>query len=72
MGLPFKPAVPRKRKYKEDHMIKVGDVVRLKSGGLPMTVTWVYASCIGTAYFNSEEDFKVKDSIPVECIELVE
>lgn len=63
---------------KENHMdFKLGDVVRLKSGGAILTVSYLnvedgrFAS-VDVVYFDDIGEFREQEFIPVECIELVD
>lgn len=59
--------------------IKVGDLVRLKSGGSPMTVIKVNNDSVAVSYwgyernlfsFGSNQATVIRDCFPPECLEL--
>ncbi len=54
-----------------DQEIKVGDVVELKSGSSPMTVTQIDNGDDGTAHLALEKNNEIsKDSFPVEALKI--
>lgn len=53
-----------------ESVIKAGDVVRLKSGGTPMTVQKVNGGLVSVVFFTVAASFVSLDNININCIEL--